>query len=218
MKIAVVTGSSRGIGEAFTASLLESGYLVFGGSRSESRLSHPNFIDIELDVRSKKSVDNFFDEVAKKSEVIDILVNNAGICEMSSLKDTDEKEFLDNFTTNTFGSMLVFKSFEDFIIEEETRVFNILSSAYKELNEGTLAYASSESAKFSLSQVIKKEWAKYNISFTDLVLPGVNTSIWDDYDNIDPSLLMSTDQLKTLFSELLSMRSGPKITHLELSL
>lgn len=218
MKIAVVTGSSRGIGEAFTASLLESGYLVYGGSRTESRINHPNFIDIELDVRSKKSVDSFFDEIAQKTEVVDVLVNNAGICEMSTLRETGEKEFLNNFTTNAFGSMLVFQAFEEFIIEEETRVFNILSSAYRELNEGTLAYSSAEGAKYSLSQVIKKEWSKYKISFIDLILPGVNTQIWDDYDNIDSDLLMSLEELQTFFSDLLDMKSGPKISHLELTL
>ena len=127
MKIAVVTGSSRGIGEAFTASLLECGYLVYGGSRTESRIDHPNFIDIELDVRNKKSVEAFYNEIAEKTEVIDVLVNNAGICEMSSFKDTNEKEFLNNFSTNAFGSYLVLKGFEEFIIEEETKVFNILS-------------------------------------------------------------------------------------------
>ena len=218
MKIAVVTGSSRGIGEAFATSLLESGYLVYGGSRSEARINHPNFIDIELDVRSQKSVDAFFDEVATKTEVIDVLVNNAGVFEMSELKDTNEKEYLSNFTTNAYGSFLIFKAFEDFIIEGETKIFNILSTAHKELNEGTIAYSCAESAKYSLSQIIKKEWHRYNISFTDLILPAVNTEAWDDYDNIDTDLMIDLKDLQVFFEDVLSFKGGQKISQIELSL
>jgi 3-oxoacyl-[acyl-carrier protein] reductase len=218
MKVAIVTGISSGIGEAFTASLLDEGYLVFGGSRRESRLSHPNLIDIELDVRDEQSVENFFDEVAEKSEVIDIFVNSAGVCDMSPLKETEPKDFLNNFTTNTYGSFLMLKNLEDFLIAGETKIYNILSTAINEFNEGTLSYAMAENAKAVISKVLKKEWSQYNLEIMDIVLPPVDTPLWDEYENIDREMMIHIDQLKLFFKDLLSMKSGINITQIELSL
>jgi len=218
MKIAVVTGISSGIGEAFTASLLDLGYLVFGGARNESSISHPNLIDIELDIRKEDSVISFYDEVAKKTEVVDVLVNCAGVSDMSLIKDTNAKDFLNNFTTNTYGTFLMLKHFEDFIIEDESKVYNILSSTIKDHNEGTLSYSVAESAKATVSQILKKEWSKYNLSITDLIIPATNTSLWDDYEGVDREYMLSTDKLKYFFKEILSLKSDIKISQLELTL
>ena len=113
-KVAIVTGSSSGLGEAITRSLLNQDYLVFGGSRSESAIIHNNFIDLELDVRSESSVKSFYSEVLKETEVVDLFVNNAGICEMSSLGETASKEFANHFATNVLGSFHMLKALEPF--------------------------------------------------------------------------------------------------------
>lgn len=218
MKIAIVTGISSGIGEAFTASLLDQGYLVFGGSRNESRIDHPNLIDLELDVRDESSVSHFFDAISEKTEVIDVFINSAGICDMSSFNETDSKDFLNNFTTNTYGSFLMLKNLEEFLIAGETKIYNILSTAINEFNEGTLSYAVAENAKAVLTKILRKEWAKYNLEVMDIILPPVDTSLWDEYENIDRELMIDLDQLKLFFNDLLNMKSGINITQIELSL
>jgi NAD(P)-dependent dehydrogenase (short-subunit alcohol dehydrogenase family) len=88
-KVAVITGTSSGLGLAMATTCLERGFLVFGGSRTESPIVHENFIDLELDIRSEKSVIEFFSEIAKETEVVDVLINNAGICGMNSFAELD---------------------------------------------------------------------------------------------------------------------------------
>lgn len=218
MKVAIVTGISSGIGEAFTASLLDKGYLVYGGSRNESPIDHPNLIDLELDVRDESSVRRFFNEVSEKTEVIDVFVNSAGICDMSSFNETESKDFLNNFTTNAYGSFLMLKHLEEFLIAGETKIYNILSTAINEFNEGTLSYAVAENAKAVLTKILRKEWAKYNLEVMDIILPPVDTFLWDEYENIDRELMIDLDQLKLFFKDLLNMNSGINITQIELSL
>ena len=49
-KCALVTGSSSGLGLEISKFLIDSGYTVFGGSRSGTELEHENFYDVELDI------------------------------------------------------------------------------------------------------------------------------------------------------------------------
>lgn len=114
-KCAIVTGSSSGLGLEITKSLLFSGYTVFGGSRSGTELEHDNFYDVELDITSEESVEEFFETVREFTDVVHLVINNAGICEMASVADTDAAAFEKHLATNTIGPFLLFKNIETFI-------------------------------------------------------------------------------------------------------
>tara|TARA_Y100001936_G_C16080559_1_gene677438 strand:+ start:1754 stop:2434 length:681 start_codon:yes stop_codon:yes gene_type:complete len=215
-KVAIVTGSSSGLGEAITRSLLNQDYLVFGGSRSESAIIHNNFIDLELDVRSESSVKSFYSEVLKETEVVDLFVNNAGICEMSSLGETASKEFANHFATNVLGSFHMLKALEPFLIEDETLIINILSTASLEAYPGTSSYTANESAKKALAEVVEKEWSKYHLRFTNLILGAVNTPIWNDYEDIDVDQMLSISQVMETVNFLVKSSSESKFAEIVL--
>lgn len=215
-KVAIVTGSSSGLGEAITRSLLNQDYLVFGGSRSESAIIHNNFIDLELDVRSESSVKSFYSEVLKETEVVDLFVNNAGICEMSSLGETASKEFANHFATNVLGSFHMLKALEPFLIEDETLIINILSTASLEAYPGTSSYTANESAKKALAEVVEKEWSKYHLRFTNLILGAVNTPIWNDYEDIDVDQMLTISQVMETVNFLVRSSSESKFAEIVL--
>ena len=121
-------------------SLLERGFLVFGGSRTESPIIHDNYIDIELDLRDENSVLNFYKVISKETEVVDLLINNAGVCEMNSFSETSSREFLEHIETNLLGSFYLYKYFEPFILAEETSIFNIQSISAKNTYPNTSSY------------------------------------------------------------------------------
>lgn len=75
-KTAIVTGVSRGLGEAIAKAFLEEGYAVTGIGRS-SEISHPEFSFLELDLQDHAAVEAFEFPKLDAEEVI--LVNNAGI-------------------------------------------------------------------------------------------------------------------------------------------
>src|ERR1051326_6272717 len=100
MKIAVVTGSSTGIGYSTSLHLARHGYRGCAGMRNlakaealreEARAATLTVEIVELDVVSGDSVKSAFDTVARQGPV-DVLVNNAGIGGASPLEMTPEAE------------------------------------------------------------------------------------------------------------------------------
>lgn len=215
-KMAIVTGTSSGLGEAFAKFLLAEDFLVFGASRTEAKIRHPNFIDFELDVRSESSVKSFYAEIAKETEVIDLLVNNAGVCEMANLAQTSSRDFIDHFSTNVLGGFHLLKGFEPFIIEEESLIVNILSTASLGAYPGTSAYTCAEVGKKSLFEVIEKEWQHYHLRFSNLILGAVDTPLWSDYDDVNEQEMLSIAQVLEAFKFLVRSDSGSKISQLVL--
>lgn len=115
MKCAIVTGSSSGLGLEITKSLIYSGYTVFGGSRSGTDLEHENFYDVELDITSEESVEEFFETVREFTSDIHLVVNNAGMCEMSPLVDMSIESFELHLATNTVGRFSYLKISNHFL-------------------------------------------------------------------------------------------------------
>lgn len=179
MKYALVTGSSSGLGLEITKSLLYSGYTVFGGSRSGTEIEHENFYDVELDIGSEESVEEFFETVREFTDKIHLVVNNAGICEMSSVSEMSLEAFEQHLATNTVGPFLLFQGLESFIVKNETHIISILSTAAQYGYPNVSAYNASKFGQLGLIQSLKKEWKDYKIRFTNLFPGAIDTPLWD---------------------------------------
>ena len=178
-KCALVTGSSSGLGLEITKSLIESGYTVFGGSRSGTEFEHENFYDVELDITSEESVEEFFETIREYNSRLDLIVNNAGICEMSPLSETTLEQFESHLATNTVGPFLLFKHIESFLIKNETHIISILSTAAQYGYPNVSAYNASKFGQLGLIESIKKEWGEHKIRFTNLLPGAIDTPLWD---------------------------------------
>ena len=111
--IAVVTGSSTGIGFASALELARRGYRVFAGMRNTAKAEPLTKIAeqedlgitvVPMDVTSAASCDAAFADV-RQSGPIDVLVNNAGIGGATPLELTPEHEHRAIFETNYFGAV-----------------------------------------------------------------------------------------------------------------
>lgn len=178
-KCALVTGSSSGLGLEITKSLIESGYTVFGGSRSGTEFEHENFYDVELDITSEESVEEFFDTIREYTSKLHLIVNNAGICEMSPLSETTLEQFESHLATNTVGPFLLFKHIESFLIKNETHIISILSTAAQYGYPNVSAYNASKFGQLGLIESLKKEWVEHKIRFTNLLPGAIDTPLWD---------------------------------------
>lgn len=202
-KTAIVTGTSSGLGLAVAGLLLERGFVVYGASRSESPIDHPNFIEFELDVTQELSIKGFFEAVKTEVEVIDVLVNAAGLCELGALSETTGLDLRMHFETNVIGTFNFLKYFEPFIIADETHIFNLLSISAKQYYENTTAYTSSEFAKKGMLGIFEKEWKKYQIRLTNFYMGAINTPTWDDYPEIETDQMLSIDDFLYVFNSVL---------------
>ncbi len=178
-KCAIVTGSSSGLGLEITKSLLFSGYSVFGGSRSGTDLEHDNFYDVELDVTSEDSVEEFFETVREYTPTINLVVNNAGICEMAPLSEMSVESFENHFATNTLGPFLLFKHLEPMLLKGETHIISVLSTAAQYGYPNVSAYNASKFGQLGVIESLKKEWKDHKVRFTNLFPGAINTPLWD---------------------------------------
>lgn len=178
-RFAIVTGSSSGLGLEITKSLLFSGYTVFGGSRSGTDIEHDKFYDVELDITSEESVEEFFETVREYSDKIHLFVNNAGICEMGPVAETSTESFELHLATNTIGPFLLLKNLESLIVKGETHVISILSTAAQYGYPNVSAYNASKFGQLGLIESLKKEWKEHKLRFTNLFPGAIDTPLWD---------------------------------------
>lgn len=118
-KVAVVTGSSSGIGLETSLLLAKNGFRTFATVRNLDKANAIRNISdkgelpiqiIELDVRSDKSVNAAIDKINDESKRIDVLVNNAGYSLIGALEDLSMDEIKAQFETNLFGTIRVMKA------------------------------------------------------------------------------------------------------------
>jgi len=103
-KVALITGTSSGIGRATAALLAKSGYRVFGAARNiPSGEPIPNVEFLQLDVRHDESAKEAVRSLLSRAGRIDALVNNAGYTLIGSLEETSIEEAKQVFETNFFG-------------------------------------------------------------------------------------------------------------------
>ena len=124
-KIAVVTGSSTGIGRALSIELSKKGYFLVLISRNKSNLQKisteisDNCLIIPSDLTQKKSINKIKKEIDKLQN-IDILINNAGIGIFNKLQNISEEEWDMQIDLNLKASFLMSKMIVPKMIENHT--------------------------------------------------------------------------------------------------
>lgn len=207
-RVAIVIGTSSGLGLACASSLLERGFLVFGGSRSESPIEHENFVDLEIDITQENQVKRFMDEVKAESEVVDVLVNAAGMCDMNAVSETTSLDMRMHLETNVIGNFNLLRYFEPLIISEESHIISLYSISAKSVFPNTAAYTTAEHAKKALVSTLEREWKKYQIRFSNLFIGAVDTPLWEDYPEIDTSKMLNIEDFKYVFEAIIDAPSS----------
>ena len=173
-KIAIVTGSSVGIGKAIALTYAKQGAIVVTNSRkleraeataSEIRATGNQALAIEADLTKSTDIDNLIDTTIEKFGRIDILVNNAGIAMISPTEDLSEHDWDRAIDIDLKATFLCSqKAAKRAMIPQRSGVIiNISSILAKTALPMRAAYCSSKAGVIALTQVMGSEWAKYNI-------------------------------------------------------
>jgi NAD(P)-dependent dehydrogenase (short-subunit alcohol dehydrogenase family) len=194
-KVALVTGSSSGIGYETAVALAREGFHTFASMRDTSKATEIQDITkkenlkidvIELDVDKAESVDSAIEKISSDTGRIDILVNNAGYILFGCVEDTSIEEFRSQFETNFFGVLRLIKKVAPIMRKQNSGIIvNISSVAGRIGFPGTPAYISSKFAIEGLSESMRYEMAPHGIK-TILIEPGViKTKIFDNMKKVD---------------------------------
>lgn len=196
-KIAVVTGISKGIGEALCQQLLENGCVVFGLGRNNMQQKHDHFHFIQTDVRSLESVQNAFNQIlAYDNQRIDILVNNAGLGYFGNVEDLPIEQWDEMMQTNVNGMFYCSRlSVPSMKKNGYGHIINIASTAGLEGMPMVSGYCATKWAVKGFSESLWRELRDYKIKVTCVYPGSVKTDFFRNSPNIKPHdyMLQATD-------------------------
>lgn len=180
-QVALVTGASRGIGQAISLKLAAEGIYVVATATSEAGAAATvaaivaeggSGQAVKLDVTNSSEVEALFKKIMSEQGRLDILVNNAGITKdglMMRMKDSDWDSVLD---TNLKGSFNCMREASKIMTKARYgRVVNISSVVGEMGNPGQVNYSASKAGLFGLTKSAARELAKRNIT-VNAVAPG----------------------------------------------
>ena len=180
-KVAIITGSGKGIGKAIAIALAREGCNIAINGRKLNEINQTakeakelgvETFAVKTDVRNSKDVKGLVKKTIEKFGKIDILVNNAGIVVIKPLMETTEKEWDDVIDVNLKGAYLCSKEVLPYMIKQEDGVIvNISSGAGKYGFPNLTAYCSSKFALVGLTESLAKEVTKQGIRVY-VICPG----------------------------------------------
>jgi NAD(P)-dependent dehydrogenase (short-subunit alcohol dehydrogenase family) len=181
-RVAVVTGSSSGIGFETSLMLARNGFQTYAtmrdpdkGENTKSIATKENLpIHIEqLDVTDNKSVTNEIQAIVSKANRIDVLVNNAGYALTGAFEDLAIEEIKAQYETNLFGLIRTTQAVLPIMRKQKSgTIVNISSGAGRFGYAGASAYISTKFAVEGLSESMSYELEPFGIKVI-LVEPGV---------------------------------------------
>jgi NAD(P)-dependent dehydrogenase (short-subunit alcohol dehydrogenase family) len=188
--VAVVTGSSGGIGLATALALAKNGYLTYATMRnlakrdtilSIAEIQQLPIRTVQLDVTDENSIKNAIQLIISESGRIDLLVNNAGYGLTGAFEDIGIDEIKALYETNVFGVIRVTQAVLPIMRKQRSgRIINISSGAGKIGYPGGSAYVSSKFALEGLSESMAFEVEQFGIKIV-LVEPGfIRTNFADN--------------------------------------
>ncbi|MEE8435387.1 MAG: SDR family NAD(P)-dependent oxidoreductase [bacterium] len=162
-KLAVVTGSSSGIGEAVANHLAEGGWQVLGIARREGTISHPAYRHHCLDLSDTAAVEGYFLNgftqayPARGLERV-ALVNNAGMLDpMATVPNMPMSALMTAFTVNTVVPMWLMGFFLRTYAGVALRIVNLSSGAANNSRPGWAAYCATKAALQMAGRVFGEE-------------------------------------------------------------
>lgn len=171
-EVVLITGASRGIGQALVRHFLARGCQVVGCSRGAAAESAEGYTHHVADVTDEAAVTAMLRAIRRQFGRLDVVVNNAGIASMNLALTTPAATAERLLATNFLGSFLVAREGAKVMLPRRYgRIINLSTVAVPLRVEGESIYAASKAAVVTFTQVLAKELAPFGIT-CNAVGPG----------------------------------------------
>lgn len=205
-RIALVTGASRGIGQAIAKRLANEGYLVIGTATSEKGAAAVNDYLQELggagrvlNVQDAEQINQLFDSIEKEFGNVQVLVNNAGITQDGLLMRMDDNAWervIDVNLTSVFRTSK--RAIKGMMKARQGRIINITSVVAAMGNAGQTNYTASKAGIEGFTRSLAREIGSRQIT-VNCVAPGfIDTDMTSELDEALIQSMLNTVPLARL--------------------
>jgi 2-dehydro-3-deoxy-D-gluconate 5-dehydrogenase len=178
-KVAVITGGSKGIGQAVTLALAEAGADVAVVSRSPNRALQKSvsalgrrFYHHCADLTDREQSKAVIPAAVSALGDVDIIVNNAGIIPRGAAVEFSEKDWDDTLEIDLTAVFVICQAAGRLMIQKgRGKIVNIGSILSFQGGINVVAYTSAKHAVTGLTKTLSNEWAKHGINI-NAIAPG----------------------------------------------
>lgn len=207
-KVAVVTGSSSGIGYYTAKVLLEKGAIVYGLSRRTTSIAHSRFRWIKADLGHAEEIDAAFSRIREDDPVISVLINNAGVGVFGEIETIDPETWHQVIAVNLTAAFLCTRQVvPDMKRRQCGMIVNIASIAAKRGFKGGTAYCASKFAMAGFSESLMEELREHGIRVSCICPGSVETEFFRN-TGLHPAKLMKPEEVARIIVSTVEMPEG----------
>ena len=179
-KVAIVTGSSTGLGQGMIIGLAEAGADITGVDYVDAKETKERvekigrkFLEIKANLLTTEPIEDIINQTVKEYGKVDILINNAGIIRREDAIDFTEKDWDDVMSINAKTLFFFSQAAARQFIRQKTggKIINVASMLSFQGGIRVPSYTASKSAVMGLTRALANEWVKYNINI-NAIAPG----------------------------------------------
>jgi len=222
-KVALVTGSSSGIGFESCIALAKDGYRTFASMRDIKKAGEIEAIAkkenlpidvIQLDVDNEESIVSAIKQIVSDGGRLDVLVNNAGYGQFGCTEDVSVDDFRKQFETNFFSIIRIIQEVSPIMRNQNSGIIVNISSVIGRMGlPGFPAYISTKYALEGLSECLRYELGQFGIKVT-LIEPGaIKTNFFDSMkiqeSKTDPKYKKLTDHILSGLKMMSELGTAP---------
>ena len=199
-RVAVVTGSSRGIGRAIAIGLAGAGAKVTICARGREALDEAaaavrgaggSVMAVEADVTSAEGIARVLDETRQAHGAIDILVNNVGGSRGNATWEASDAEWSEVLDLNLLPAVRASRAVIPEMVERKRGSIVFISSLYGRESGGPVTYNAAKAAELATSKQMAKQLAPHGVRVNSvapgsIVFPGGS---WQRRIDADPEAL-----------------------------
>ncbi|MBC9030951.1 SDR family oxidoreductase [Sphingomonas sp. JC676] len=177
-KIALVTGSRRGIGRLVAEHLLERGATVVGFARGEGTIEHAAYRHYRVDVADPAAVQRAFGSIAKDVGPVQIVVNNAAVLTSQYAMIMPPAAAQEMLNVNLLGPFMVSREAAKMMRRTKWgRIVNIGSMAASLEPIGDSIYAATKAGVATLANVLAKELGPLGVTCNTLAVTAIDSEM-----------------------------------------
>ncbi len=213
-KVIVITGASKGLGNALALNFAENGAKLVLGYRNGKKM-RSTIGKILAITNNKTNAKYFFTDVTFENHLeelanyalntfgqIDVWINNAGIWYKSPVTEIEESKMEQVFETNTYGTIRGSKAaLKKMTNQGFGHIINIVSTSGKTGKPNESVYCGSKFAVAGFTQALAKEVKENGILVTAIFPGGMKTGLFKDY-TVDTSTFLNPKKVANLIRQV----------------